>query len=209
MYFEEWVMNKLSILIAAVGLVFATTASAAVHTYDFGGAPFNGPGITPSSSFATLTIDDASNLFTLSLGNLVSFGFGPNANATDLAVSYLGTPGSIPTISGVTGGITSINTTNSNQPVGAFDFGFGFDSGGNVLSSGETVSWTSNGFDFSQVTSGQYGSFALRIQGAGQGAQGNAWYGVTPVPEPETYAMMLAGLGLIGFMSRRRKNNQA
>ncbi len=30
-------------------------------------------------------------------------------------------------------------------------------------------------------------------------------YGITPVPEPETYAMMLAGLGLVGFMGRRRK----
>ncbi len=29
------------------------------------------------------------------------------------------------------------------------------------------------------------------------------------VPEPETYAMMLAGLGLMGFVSRRRKNNQS
>ncbi|WP_229213336.1 MULTISPECIES: PEP-CTERM sorting domain-containing protein [unclassified Duganella] len=26
-----------------------------------------------------------------------------------------------------------------------------------------------------------------------------------PVPEPETYAMMLAGLGLVGFIARRRK----
>lgn len=28
---------------------------------------------------------------------------------------------------------------------------------------------------------------------------------LTPVPEPETYAMMLSGLGLVGFMARRRK----
>ncbi|MFZ5524384.1 MAG: choice-of-anchor N protein [Pseudomonadota bacterium] len=29
---------------------------------------------------------------------------------------------------------------------------------------------------------------------------------VSPIPEPQTYAMLLAGLGLIGFMARRRKN---
>ena len=29
-----------------------------------------------------------------------------------------------------------------------------------------------------------------------------------PVPEPETYAMMLAGLGLMGFVARRRKQEQ-
>jgi len=28
---------------------------------------------------------------------------------------------------------------------------------------------------------------------------------VTPVPEPETYAMLLAGLGVMGFIARRRK----
>jgi hypothetical protein len=29
-------------------------------------------------------------------------------------------------------------------------------------------------------------------------------YLLTPVPEPETYAMFLAGLGVMGFIARRR-----
>ena len=33
---------------------------------------------------------------------------------------------------------------------------------------------------------------------------GNVGITLTPVPEPETYALMLAGLGVIGMMSRRR-----
>lgn len=200
-------MNKISNIAVVISFMFATSASAAVHTYEFGGAVINGTGITPSSNFATLTIDDTSNLFTLTLGNLVGFGFGSDANATDLAISYPGTPGSIPTVSGVVGGVPSIGTTNANNPEGKFDFGFIFDSVGNELTSGETVSWTATGFNFSQVTSGSLGSFALRIQGEGQGSNGNGWYGATlaAVPEPETYAMMLAGLGLIGFVARRRQ----
>jgi hypothetical protein len=33
----------------------------------------------------------------------------------------------------------------------------------------------------------------------------SANYSVTPVPEPQTYALMLAGLGAVGFIARRRK----
>lgn len=32
---------------------------------------------------------------------------------------------------------------------------------------------------------------------------------LNPVPEPETYAMLLAGLALVGFTARRRKNSAA
>jgi hypothetical protein len=31
---------------------------------------------------------------------------------------------------------------------------------------------------------------------------------IPPVPEPETYAMMLAGMGLVGFIARRRRAEQ-
>ena len=30
-----------------------------------------------------------------------------------------------------------------------------------------------------------------------------------PVPEPEVYAMLLAGLGLLGYVARRREQNLA
>ncbi|AKU22358.1 choice-of-anchor A family protein [Massilia sp. NR 4-1] len=34
-------------------------------------------------------------------------------------------------------------------------------------------------------------------------------YGVMPVPEAQTYAMLLAGLGVVGFIARRRRSQQA
>lgn len=33
------------------------------------------------------------------------------------------------------------------------------------------------------------------------------WVALSPVPEPQTYAMLLAGLGVMGFMARRRKTS--
>lgn len=44
------------------------------------------------------------------------------------------------------------------------------------------------------------------VMGDGTGGGGGV---VSAVPEPETYAMLLSGLGLMGFMARRRKNKAA
>ena len=41
--------------------------------------------------------------------------------------------------------------------------------------------------------------------GGGKGASYAGTLNVTPVPEPETYALMLAGLGVMGFIAMRRK----
>lgn len=41
------------------------------------------------------------------------------------------------------------------------------------------------------------------------GARNAFLLSVTPVPEPDSYAMILMGLGFIGFLTRRRKNQQA
>ena len=68
-----------------------------------------------------------------------------------------------------------------------------------------TVSQSSNGLvdlsAFSHVT-----SIYLDDSSTGAGF-GYDHFIFAPVPEPETYAMLLAGLGLLGFMARRRKES--
>ncbi len=55
------------------------------------------------------------------------------------------------------------------------------------------------------------GAYTMTVIGNAATAGGfyNAAINFAPIPEPETYAMMLAGLGLMGFVARRRKQKQA
>jgi len=63
------------------------------------------------------------------------------------------------------------------------------------------------------------GTYFFAVSGTGTGSlvldgKGQYSYSVTvdpalPVPEPETYAMLLAGLGLMGTIARRRKSKAA
>lgn len=52
------------------------------------------------------------------------------------------------------------------------------------------------------------GTYQLKVTGSGV-TGGSGSYGgnlvATPIPEPETYALMLAGLGVVGFVASRRR----
>ena len=74
---------------------------------------------------------------------------------------------------------------------------------GDSFNSGALVIGLLGGATFSAIGSSgrvQWGVF-------GPGADVGTWdmVATAAVPEPETYAMMLAGLGLLGFIARRRK----
>jgi len=113
------------------------------------------------------------------------------------------------TVSGLAGFVSKFTGTFGNQT-------FTFDAPAITFSkvslySGNTQSAFSLGesFNFANLTSGTY---TLKVSGSvAGGATGGAiaQYSVTAVPEPETYAMLLAGLGVMGAIARRRSKTAA
>lgn len=68
-------------------------------------------------------------------------------------------------------------------------------------------------FGAGSVTAGprstDIGSNAFGQSGLGRATPRTTVVSVTPVPEPSQWAMMLAGLGLVGWMVRRNTKNRS
>ena len=217
-------MHKFKLLVATLGLVFAASASAQTYTFNFGDK-LTGKG-PASSNIATLIFNDVNKMFTLTLANSFASTFGRRAYVGAFGVDYSAND---PKVTGVVsgGGVKTVRISSADGPAST-DFRYTFGRGNDRLMSAETVSWfsadsiiikkrkvtTVAGFDVKNFKGG-----LLRVQGI-TGLKGreerigssSTWYSiaaVSPVPEAQTSSMMLLGLGLMGFIARRRSNNQA
>jgi len=215
--------------IAASMLSVAVACPAMAETWSFDfGARLAGDGPI-SGTFAQLSVDtDDYLLYNYKLtiaGNLNSM-FG----SSDTYVSRLylnsdsnGDPSSVSSLSG--GGVAQVRLDSEDADIGgvfwdyAFDFcGTSFDcntgAANSRLTGGEEIQWTTL-FRLNQnplFDQTESPGFPLLLSVAGyavDSARVSSYVGseivAAPVPEPESYAMLLAGLGLLGFVARRRK----
>lgn len=179
-------------LIPALALA-AAAAAPNVHAETFA---FNAvlPGPNPTTvTIGTLTVTQsgADLLFSLSVPGLDSLG----------ASSFLGAIG----VDGVQAG--QIVEVSGGAPVrfhpgggpNGVDFRFDLTQGQQRLVDGETVAWT-------WKNAGQtVGQLRLSAHVQSIGATGESmWVSAGPVPEPETYTLALAGLGVAGWLARSR-----
>lgn len=174
-------------LVAAAALLFSSTAFAG-----FGNFPGDG-----------------------SVGNPYELGnIGPAP--TTLSALLIGSTGSsfeeyanftIPTFSSTTGSASTLFLSLGGFVVNDIT-GFAVEVWNNTHPNGTTLiaSFTDDGLTHSlgDLLPGQYHLDISGTFGANLG-QYSVSLQALPVPEPETYAMLLAGLGLVGFSARKRK----
>lgn len=212
-----------SVLASAVLLLAAATAHADITTYTSQSSYLGAVGTTGVDTFDDLVIDAYDGPLTRSAG---SYGYTVGA-APNSPVLY-GASDDGADIWLTANNRLDLLTFAPDSPVagvGGFFFGsdlFGFSTPAAYLtlsatdSTGATVTYTLDtpqlnsfvGFvstgslvSFSVTASNQAGVWAtvndLHLSGAAAVT--------TPVPEPETYGMMLGGLGLLGFIARRKR----
>ncbi len=148
-------------------------------------------GINPSSSNAsgsglTFTFASGINAFGLEVGDWATCCMSPKPSS--LYISFDG---------GATRTVASALTRNDNPGYAAAGSFVNFVAGIDTTSTFKTITFYGDGYGEYLVAGGTIRYSTLDIGS------------VSPVPEPETYAMLLAGLGLMGGMARRRKQKLA
>lgn len=118
----------------------------------------------------------------------------PDASFEDWVSFNVGASGDfLSTISG---------TSSNNFSFSAFDL---YDSSKTLVKTGSfnNINGTASiGFLDNPATTGTYYLF---VAGSTVGGTYNGNISISAVPEPETYAMLLSGLGLMGFAARRKR----
>ena len=87
------------------------------------------------------------------------------------------------------------------------DAGVAGPGGGDMMIGGDWAFNGSSGNTINSVNVG-IGSYFYKVTGDAVGISGGLYVissAIAPIPEPETYALMLAGLGAIGFVVARRR----
>lgn len=111
---------------------------------------------------------------------ILSFGDPSNGNAC----GYWGCGTSFKSVVDLGGGNFEYRLLGTGEPHGTLRF----------LGSFDTVSWRS-------LTNEYWNGFTVGVQGTAA----EVFNPVAGIPEPETYALMLAGLGMVGLVAHRRK----
>jgi hypothetical protein len=219
-------MKKMRFMLAAAALALAGPASAVTLVFqdEFSGG-VNCQNLVSGCSVLTAT--------TIAGGVHMSF-TGTMAPGEFITSLYGNFTGAFPTVANLAGNTETINggfsfATDAFKADGDgfFDWKLDLFSGGPAVrfNGNDNISWDFMGVTLQELNSLSVNGpidkngflFATHGQGLvnggsgwfrGQLAPGSEPFDVTPVPEPETYALFMAGLAAVAYMQRRRKKNQ-